>query len=223
VFCAKEDANLAPSSEGIVMPGKIVSGINQFSHSEKETDARILNIDEIGSVAFHRSRRARRVIISVSPSKGVRVSVPSRVSFRKALAFVDLKKGWIKKHLSIIEQNEKRRKTSEIHLQPIDRVVANKNITDRICQLASAHGFIFNRVTIRQQKTRWGSCSPKNNISLNIKLALLPETLRDYVILHELVHTRIHNHSKKFWAELDKYVPGSKNVAKNLHTNERIL
>jgi predicted metal-dependent hydrolase len=90
-------------------------------------------------------------------------------------------------------------------------------------QLAGIHGFTCNRVTVRQQKTRWGSCSPKNTISLNIKLALVPDELADYVILHELVHTRIHNHSKKFWAELDKYVPNSKAMAKRLRKNETVL
>jgi predicted metal-dependent hydrolase len=90
-------------------------------------------------------------------------------------------------------------------------------------QLAGIHGFTCNRVTVRQQKTRWGSCSPKNTISLNVKLALLPAELSDYVILHELVHTRVHNHSKKFWAELDKYVPNSKAMAKRLRTNEMVL
>jgi predicted metal-dependent hydrolase len=89
--------------------------------------------------------------------------------------------------------------------------------------LAGEHGFNFNHVTIRQQKTRWGSCSPKNNISLNIKLVLLPEALLDYVLLHELVHTRIHNHSRKFWAELDKYVVDSKVIAKRLRMNEMML
>ncbi|MFC1990575.1 M48 family metallopeptidase [Chloroflexota bacterium] len=65
-------------------------------------------------------------------------------------------------------------------------------------------------MSIRNQKTRWGSCSHKNNINLNMKLVLLPDELVDYVILHELVHTRIHNHSKRFWVELDKYVGDGK-------------
>ncbi|MHC4325449.1 MAG: M48 metallopeptidase family protein, partial [Planctomycetota bacterium] len=61
------------------------------------------------------------------------------------------------------------------------------------------------------------SCSAKNNISLNINLARLPDELRDYVILHELVHTRIKNHSKKFWAELDKVIGGgAKELSKKL-------
>ena len=174
-------------------------------------------------MCFIRSRRARRVIISVSPTKGVRVSVPVRTSFRKAFDFVDTKKGWIQKHLAIIEKNEHRKQTLGIPFQTIDTADARKRITDRLYYLAGEHGFTCNHVTIRQQKTRWGSCSPKNNISLNIKLVLLPENLLDYVILHELVHTRVHNHSKKFWAELDKYIVDSKAMAKRLRTNEMVL
>ena len=98
-----------------------------------------------------------------------------------------------------------------------------KIITDRLYHLAGEYGFKFNRVTIRHQKTRWGSCSPKNNISLNIKLILLPDALVDYVILHELVHTRIHNHSKNFRSELDRYVKNSKAMARRLHTDGMML
>jgi predicted metal-dependent hydrolase len=151
------------------------------------------------------------------------VSVPRRTSFPKALEFVETKKRWIQKHLALIAQNEKRRQESGQALQIIDRALFGKKLTDRLYQLAETHGFTCSRVTVRQQKTRWGSCSPKNTISLNIKLALLPGELADYVILHELVHTRIHNHSKKFWAELDKYVPNSKAMAKRLRKNETVL
>ena len=123
----------------------------------------------------------------------------------------------------IIEQNEKKKQVLRIPFQSINKDDARKRITERLHFLAGEHGFTCNHVTIRQQKTRWGSCSPKNNISLNIKLVLLPEALLDYVILHELVHTRIHNHSRKFWTELDKYVTDSKVMAKRLRTNEMVL
>jgi len=83
--------------------------------------------------------------------------------------------------------------------------------------LAKIYNFKYARASIRNQKTKWGSCSAKNNISLNINLVGLPDQLRDYVILHELVHTGIKNHSKKFWTELDKYTAGSaKELSKKL-------
>jgi predicted metal-dependent hydrolase len=187
------------------------------------TNSHTINIDGIGPVCFSRSRRARRIIISVSHSKGVRVSVPSRTSFPKAFDFVEIKKRWIQKHLAIIAQNEKQKQAQGIPLQTINKDDAKKQVTGRLSYLAGEYGFTCNRVTARQQKTRWGSCSPKNNISLNIKLVLLPAEMLDYVILHELVHTRIHNHSRKFWAELDKYVPDSKAVAKRLRMSEILL
>jgi hypothetical protein len=98
----------------------------------------------------------------------------------------------------------------------IDKVMAKKKLTSRLKQLAVQHSFTCNRVTIRNQNTRWGSCSHNNNISLNMKLVLLPEELMDYVILHELVHSRIHDHSKRFWGELDKHVGNGKLMAKRL-------
>jgi predicted metal-dependent hydrolase len=91
-----------------------------------------------------------------------------------------------------------------------------EKIITRLTELARQHGFSYRKVTIRNQRTRWGSCSAKNNISLNIKLVALPAELFDYVILHELVHTRIHNHSSRFWQELNKYVEDGKAKDKQL-------
>jgi predicted metal-dependent hydrolase len=190
---------------------------------ESTADSTDINLEGVGPVRINRSRRARRVIISVGPTVGVRVSVPYRTSIRKALEFVETKKKWIQKHQALIAQNEKRRQALAPNLHIPDTAAAKKMITDRLYQLAGIHGFTCGRVTVRQQKTRWGSCSPKNTISLNIKLALLPVELADYVILHELVHTRVHNHSRKFWAELDKYVPESKATARRLRKNEMVL
>ena len=94
-----------------------------------------------------------------------------------------------------------------------EHIVGLAPLADRLYHLAKEHGFTCNNVSIREQRTRWGSCSHKNNISLNLKLVLLPKELIDYVMLHELVHTRIHNHSKKFWAELDRYTGNGKVMA----------
>ncbi len=171
-------------------------------------DSRTVDVEGIGLILLARSKRARRVIISITRSRGIRVAVPPGVSFRKALEFVHLKKQWIRKHLDRIEQMESQRRA--INAVTIDRADAKKKLTTRLNRLAEKHGFTFNRVSIRNQRTRWGSCSQRNNISLNMKLVKLPEELIDYVLLHELVHTRIHDHSKRFWDELDKYVGNSR-------------
>jgi hypothetical protein len=96
----------------------------------------------------------------------------------------------------------------QVPLPQISKAKARTALIGRLDELAELHDFRFNKVSIRNQKTKWGSCSARNNISLNMNLARLPAELTDYVILHELVHTRIKNHSKEFWGELDVYVGG---------------
>lgn len=178
-------------------------------------DSRTIYVDGVGLILFERSVRAKRVTISVKPYEGIRVAIPNRVSFKSALEFVNLKKPWIQKHLVRIKQMESQRQAVNSSVI-IDKVKAKNKLTNRLKQLAVQHGFTYNKVIIRNQKTRWGSCSHKSNINLNVKLVLLPDELVEYVILHELVHTKIHNHSKKFWAELDEYVWDGKGMAKSL-------
>ncbi|PID46435.1 MAG: hypothetical protein CSB47_04040 [Proteobacteria bacterium] len=84
---------------------------------------------------------------------------------------------------------------------------AEQVIPQRLSELAEQHGFSYRRVSIRGQKTRWGSCSSQKNISLNYKLLFLPKTVADYVLIHELCHTIVMNHSPDFWrlvADCDK-------------------
>jgi predicted metal-dependent hydrolase len=180
------------------------------------TNSRTIRIDGIGTILLEHSSRARRIIITVRPRKGVRVAIPRHTSFKSALEFVRVKKPWIKKHLVKIKGYEKQKKAFKDIFLSIDRMEARKKIISRLHQLAKQHGFTYNKVSIRNQRTRWGSCSAKGNISLNMKLVALPPELFDYVILHELVHTKIHNHSKRFWKELDKYVGSGKAKAARL-------
>ena len=86
----------------------------------------------------------------------------------------------------------------------------------RLEEIAQEHGFIYNKATVRNQKTRWGSCSGKNNLSLNIQLINLPHELIDYVIFHELVHTKVKNHSPVFWKKLDGFVDNAKSLNEEL-------
>lgn len=166
----------------------------------------LFRVEGIGEILFERSTRAKRINISVRPFKGVRVAVPYRISFEKAMEFAGSRKGWIKKNLDKMRQMERDHKILSVKFNDIDRHEARSILVKRLDELAKVHGFRYNRVFVRNQKTRWGSCSSKNNISLNVKLVRLPERLTDFVIIHELVHTRIKSHNKKFYAELEQIV-----------------
>jgi len=166
-------------------------------------------------VVFVKSARARRIVVSVKPFKSVRVSFPARVSQKKAHEFLQSNMEWVKKAIAKIKEIESQRANQTV-LPAINKNDAKAVLTARLKLLAAEYGFSYNRVFIRNQKTRWGSCSGSNNISLNVNLVRLPAELRDYVMLHELVHTKVKNHSVRFWRELDKYVTNSKKTAKEL-------
>lgn len=173
-------------------------------------------VDGLGPVLFERSKRAKRISITVTSHKGVRVAVPNRASFNTAEKFVETKIDWIKKHQTSLKQAKQKYESESAR---INRPVARLELIKRLDELAERHGFTYNRVFIRNQRTRWGSCSAKNNISLNIKLVLLTDELTDYVILHELVHTKIKNHSQKFWDGLSEYVSNPKQKSSQLRNS----
>jgi predicted metal-dependent hydrolase len=100
--------------------------------------------------------------------------------------------------------SESSRSYLENVLVGIYRFEAQKLLPSRLTELAHKHGFTFSRLTIRNNKRNWGSCSARNNISLNLQMMKLPDELIDYILLHELVHTRIKNHGPLFWARLDE-------------------
>lgn len=93
-------------------------------------------------------------------------------------------------------------------LTTIYRYEAKRLLPVRISELARKNGFCYNKVTIRNNRRNWGSCSSKNNISLNLQMMKLPVKLIDYILLHELVHTEIKNHGPKFWERLNQITEG---------------
>jgi len=176
-----------------------------------------IDIAGIGQVLFERSMRAKHINISVKPFRGVRVAVPYGVSFDKAKQFVQSKRNWIKQHLHKMKQVEKEHEAFSKHSTEINRAEAREKLVNRLNKLSEQHGFSYNKVSMRNQKTRWGSCSSKNNINLNMKLVRLPDEMIDYVLLHELVHTRIKNHTNAFWTELNKFVGDAREMSKKMN------
>lgn len=170
-----------------------------------------INYPEIGAVFFEKSRKAKRVIISVKSPTNIRVAVPRFVTIRKAESFVLHKLDWIKK-----QQSKYSNKVNVNKLTKSASAEEKLKIIKRVEQLANKYGFTYGKVTLRKMKTRWGSCTAQNNISLNIGLIVLPVELSDYIILHELVHTKLKNHNKEFWNELGGVIHDPKSMSKQL-------
>ena len=168
-----------------------------------------LNIACLGPVIFAQSKRAKRLSISIRPFRPVRVAFPPRVSLKKAQEYLHENLTWARKNLDYVRKIEQEHESTLDDAPKIPQATAKAMLKHRLQELAQQHGFSYNRVAVRNQKSRWGSCSHLNNINLNINLVSLTSDLMDYVILHELVHTKIKNHSKKYWAELDRYVGGA--------------
>ena len=162
---------------------------------------------DIGAVRFVRSTRAKYLRITVSADVPVRVTVPRRTGFEEARRFLDSKRKWVQQQLAKLRQRQTAVQ-DEIVLSDEALYAAQEKLVRRLEELADRHGYRYGRVTIRCQKTKWGSCSGQNNINLNVNLVFLPEHLRDYVLLHELVHTKHKNHGPRFWNELERRCEG---------------
>ncbi len=197
---------------------KQIMKLLQKSNSPRlsQTKPLFINMNDIGLVGFKRSYKAKRLILKIKEDSSVFVSVPRGVSFEIAMSFAMSKAQWINDTIKKMSLHKQKRESSSIKINLIDRDHAKRIIKNRVEDIAEKHGFFYNRIAIKDQKTIWGSCSSKNNLNFNYKIASLPEQLMDYIILHELVHTKIKNHSKLFWNTLDQYVQNSKSLRKEL-------
>ena len=167
-------------------------------------------------VLFKYHWRAKYIKIRLKPFAPIQVTVPPFLDMQTARDFVSDRRDWIEKQLEKIRQFEQQISSLFLYGQPADRKAARRQLVDRLDRLAAAYGYTYNRVFVRNQKTRWGSCSAKKNISLNMKLLRLPPELLDFVLLHELVHTRHMNHGKDFRQELLKVAPNAKELERRL-------
>jgi hypothetical protein len=158
-------------------------------------------------VAFIRRKGARHYILRVRADGVVRVTVPWRGSRAEADEFLRTRREWVVQEL---HRQEMARDGARLphDVESALRRQAARELPQRLAELARLHGFTVMAVSIRNQRTRWGSCSPTGRISLNWRLVQVPPDVRDYVLLHELTHLRHLNHSARFWRELARVCPG---------------
>ena len=158
--------------------------------------------------SFELIRSARRTIAIQIKSGRVIVRAPLRMSRAEIERFVVSKADWINKHLEAAKQRQ------SVPVQPFTAAeiqqladAALLDIPQRVRKYAAIVGVTVGRITIRNQKTRWGSCSSKGNLNFNCLLMLCPEEVRDYVVVHELCHRKELNHSPCFWNEVARVMP----------------
>jgi len=186
------------------------------------TQATAIDIPSLGPVLFAASPRCKRLSITIKPDRTVRVAIPKGVSLAAAMNFLKSKTPWAKRHLDTLQMLQQNRAQGSLPAlgttSPGPQAPWGSVLSARLNQLAGKYGFTYNRLFIRNQRTRWGTCSSRNNISLNINLLRLPQELQDYVMLHELAHTKHKNHSREFWAEMDRLVGDAKKLRKQMRS-----
>ena len=182
------------------------------------------NINKDVKVNIIRSDR-KTLSIQLKPGEIV-ARAPLRIKDKEIYSFIESKKSWIEKNLSKIVEREK----SISEVQPFTQEEINafaekakQIIPERVRYYAPKIGVTYNRITIRCQHTRWGSCSSKGNLNFNCLLALFPLEVIDSVVVHELCHRKHMNHSSQFYAEIEKVFPEYKKWHKWLSDNGGIF
>ncbi len=153
--------------------------------------------------------RSRNIRISIKPGGEVVVSAPKRVSVAMVERFIQQKQDWIDDAVSRARKHVPsplRIRTSDKDFQ-LYKLQALHLAIERIKHFNAMYNFSVKHIYIKNQKTRWGSCSKVGNINLSYKIVLLPPHLADYIIVHELCHIGQFNHSQKFWDLVEKTVP----------------
>ncbi len=165
-------------------------------------------IFENAEVSVIKSNR-KTISIQVKPHEVI-IRAPLRMKEKEIENFVETKRNRIEKHLKSVSEKQKLFENTEPYSEEeIKSFVeaAKRIIPPKVEFYAEKIGVTYNKITIRRQRTRWGSCSSKGNLNFNCLLVLFPEEIIDSVIVHELCHRKQMNHSAKFYAEIEKVFP----------------
>jgi predicted metal-dependent hydrolase len=156
----------------------------------------------VPDLVFVRHPRARRYLIRIEEDGRVRVTLPRWGSKREAAAFAAGERAWIEKQRARAE----RERAATSRPAPLPKAIeqelrrrAKRELPIRLLALAAVHQLTVTRVSVRNQRWRWGSCSRNGHICLNWRLLQMPDAVRDYVMIHELMHLKRMDHSPKFW------------------------
>lgn len=161
---------------------------------------------EIENISFKAKKnvRSKRMTMTIRGDRSVSITMPSFLPLPSAKLFAQKNISWVKSklnHVPLTPPLAKPKDLTEI------RIKARQVIRERIEYFNQFYGYSFTRITIRDQKSRWGSCSSNGTLSFNYRLALIPLELADYVVVHELCHLKEMNHSNRFWGLVSRTIP----------------
>lgn len=198
------DADVAP-----LAPGTLLGAFSLPRNARAGDDQPPATLHQIVCV---RHPRARRYVIRVADDGTVRVTVPRWGSKREAEAFAGRQREWIEKQRRRVELERARPRPAPIapEVERELRARATQVLPPRLIELAALQGLTVTRVSIRNQRRRWGSCSRRGHICLNWRLAQMPDEVRDYVLIHELMHLKRMDHSPRFWRLVEAACPDYK-------------
>lgn len=169
--------------------------------------------------------------ISIDPEGQITVRVPNRTSDKEIQHLLIEKRIWIiTKYLEVLKQQQNRpvSNLTDVQRTALEQryiAAAKDYFPKRVDYFSQFTGGSYSRITIRDQKTRWGSCSAKGTLSFNWRLMLAPPSIPDYVIVHELCHLTYMNHSASFWNKVESVYPDYRTARKWLkdHGHELVL
>lgn len=166
-----------------------------------------------------KSRRAKRLRLAVHLDGSVVLTQPMGLNELIVKDFILEKRQWIYDKLNSFQTIDKQAN----HILLNDDFVKSKDevlslVINRVEYFTQKYSCSYNKISIKNQKTRWGSCSKKGNLNFNYKIIFLPEKIRDYIIVHEICHLLESNHSKKFWALVERALPDYKALHKELRS-----
>jgi hypothetical protein len=167
---------------------------------------------------FVRHRTARRYIMRVDGDGRVRVTIPRGGSRAEADAFIGRHSAWI-------QAQRDRPRAAQVAPSDLRRLrqLAREQLTPRLLELAATLGLVVTKVSIRNQRLRWGSCGPDGHICLNWRLVNMPSWVRDYVLIHELMHLKRQDHSPAYWRLVAGACPGYEAARNWLRAHGRTL
>ena len=169
-------------------------------------------------VHFVRVKRARRYVLRVRPDGDLRVTIPRGGSMREAVRFAERHLEWAHRQRSKVLAARR-----PAHVEKALRAQAARDLPPQLHALAAVHGLDVRRVSIRNQRSRWGSCSARGHIALNYRLLLMPPDVREYILVHELMHLKQPNHSIRFWRLVEAACPGFRDAERWLRKHGAAL